>query len=124
MPNPTTAAEWAAEIIWRLTGMPPDNTEANRNFLDTCTNVLDAFARQQVEIERSKWISDQCTANQAGQAMGRIEGYMEGWNAALKAFREEIRWLDEFFVEPEWFSNTGDRQYWRERRAAIRHLKP
>ena len=40
----------------------------------------------------------------------------------VEAFREKIRWLDEFVVEPEWFPNEGDRQYWRERRAAIRAL--
>ena len=51
---------------------------------------LDAFARQQVEIERSRWISDQCTANQAGHAMGRIEGYTEGWNAALEQARQQV----------------------------------
>ena len=31
---------------------------------------------------------------------------------------KDLHWLDEFVVEPEWFPNEGDRQYWQERRAA------
>ena len=83
--NPTTAAEWALRIKIGsgCTCYEPEG------FVDckphtAIVEALDAFARQQVEIERSRWISDQCTANQAGQAMGRIEGYTEGWNAALE----------------------------------------
>ena len=32
----------------------------------------------------------------------------------------ECKWLDEFVVEPESFQNEGDRQWWRERRQALR----
>ena len=43
---------------------------------------------------------------------------------ALAAQRErllaECKWLDEFVVEPESFQNEGDRQWWRERRQALR----
>lgn len=28
-------------------------------------------------------------------------------------------WAEEFIVEPEWFPNEGDRQAWRERKAAL-----
>mgnify|MGYP001560334744 CR=1 FL=1 len=51
---PHTAAEWAEEIVLRLTGMPPDDIPADRNFLDACTKALDAYARQQVEAFRER----------------------------------------------------------------------
>ena len=41
----------------------------------------------------------------------------------VEAAVKEVQWLDEFVVEPEWFPNEGDRQYWQERRAAIRALR-
>ena len=80
--NPQTAAEeWV-----RTVPLDCPHVEAREVYVcyECAAANLDAFARQQVEIERSRWISDQCTANQAGQAMGRIEGYTEGWNAALE----------------------------------------
>ena len=93
MPNPRTAAEWVFIICTNYRLHVPDDADGCM-FCTEFEGALIAFARQQVEIERSRWISDQCTANQAGQAMGRIEGYTEGWNAALeqavqKAFRYE-----------------------------------
>ena len=89
--KPTAAAEWAKKCYRKY------------HPLGMCSACADAFARQQVEIERSRWISDQCTANQAGQAMGQIEGYTEGWNAAL----EEAERLAQDRVGNPLVSRTG-----------------
>ena len=45
-----------------------------------------------------------------------IRGYAAEQVAQARA---DLHWLDEFVVEPEWFPNEGDRQFWQERRAAI-----
>ena len=80
-PNPTATAEWALACLFAR-HVPQARGKVTVGWM--CENCAESYARQQVEIERSRWISDQCTANQAGHAMGRIEGYTEGWNAALE----------------------------------------
>ena len=42
---------------------------------------------------------------------------------ALEKAEKDIHWLLEFVVEPEFFPNQGDRQYWHERLAAIAALR-
>ena|SRR3990167_4268823 len=37
----------------------------------------------------------------------------------LLAARKLLLWANEFIIEPEWFPNEGDRQFWRERRSAL-----
>ena len=87
--EPRTAAEWVFIICTNYRLHVPDDADGCM-FCTEFEGALIAFARQQVEIERSRWISDQCTANQAGQVMGRMEGYMEGWNAALELAAQTV----------------------------------
>ena len=41
--------------------------------------------------------------------------------AIIDSLQKEIEWASEYIVEPDWFPNEGDRQQWRERRAALKN---
>lgn len=52
-----------------------------------------------------------------------IERIAAAVREALEEAKKDIHWLLEFVVEPEFFPNQGDRQYWHERVAAIAALR-
>ena len=82
-------------------------------------SCLDAYAQQQVE---KAFARTSCQGKCLHVCFYHPLGVERAIEEQVEAVREEIRWLDEFVVEPGWFPNWGDRQYWRERRAAIRAL--
>ena len=43
-------------------------------------------------------------------------------DGAVREVLDDALWLLEFIVEPEWFPNEGDRQFWQERVRSIAAL--
>ena len=91
MPNPTTAVEWVknCQTLGHL-----------RKIQEHLRKFPDLLLRAMCEV-----CADAHARQQVREALGEAQ--------------KDIHWLLEFVVEPEFFPNLGDRQYWHERVAAI-----
>jgi hypothetical protein len=54
------------------------------------------------------------------ESAGHISAALAADHEKVKALVEALQWLDEFVIEPEYFPANGDRQWWQEKRQAIR----